>query len=156
MARGTGNGSGRPARTELTAQQQAAAEHIVATGLGHLAAANHVGVTHQAVSQWRKLPLFDAYVKQLQEAKGEDCWDRLRAASTDAVETLVAVMRDTTERGSVRMAAANSVLDRLGFVAVEKSEVLVDVAQPFGSREEMLAALRGLPKDMLVELGLEQ
>ena len=48
---------------------------------------------------------------------------------------------------SLRMMAANSILDRSGYRAREKVEVAV--VQPYQTREELVQALSALPVDLL-------
>ena len=74
--------------------------------------------------------------------------DTLRAGAQAAATTLLALQADTAIKESVRLMAANSVLDRTGYKQTEKIQVQ---AQPFATREEMVAALRAIPADVLAE-----
>lgn len=140
--------AGRLKRTRLTKSQLLAIDEMVKNGSGLDRTARAAGVTKQAVKFWLAEPMFQEAVTEAQKEMEDETWARLRAATIGAAETLVAVSNDTKEKGSVRMMAANSILDRTGHKAVEKVQVM---ATPFSTREEMVAALSAMPPDVLAE-----
>ena len=140
--------AGRIPRTRLTRAQTLAVEEMVKNGSGLDRTARAAGVPKATVKLWLSSPLFQEAVTAAQKEMEDETWARLRAATIGAAETLVAISNNQAEKGSVRLMAANSILDRTGHKAVEQVQVQ---AQPFTTREEMVAALAAMPADVLAE-----
>jgi phage terminase small subunit len=74
------------------------------------------------MSAWDKYKLMRAVHGERVPTNEEwlvDHRNKLRAAAPDAIETLVAIMRDVGAAPGARVNAANSVLDRAGLLKLE-------------------------------------
>lgn len=110
--------------------------------------ARAAGVDKKTIKNWIATPMFAEAVAERQKEMEDEVWRRLRSATSAAADALISVATSATEKGSVRVMAANSILDRTGH---KQAEQVVVQAQPFQSREEMVAALSTLPADVLAE-----
>lgn len=97
--------SGKPAALVALAQGRPVTE-----------AAQAAGVTRRTVERWRTDPTFEDQVTRLRADMLSDAAGRLSAASTAAVDALVALLDD--ESGHVRARAATSLLQAVLAVRV--------------------------------------
>ena len=125
-----------------------AIEEMVKNGSGLDRTARAAGVTKATIKNWIATPLFSEALAERQREMEDTVWRRLRSATEAAADALISVATSTTEKGSVRVMAANSILDRTGH---KQADEVVVQAQPYQSREEMVAALAALPADVLAE-----
>lgn len=93
-------------------QKQEAAIAALLTCSGYTAAAKKAGVSAMSIKRWMKVDSFrDAYMAARKELVDETVL-RLQQASTLAIKTLEAVMRNSKSKDSARVAAAKTVLDQ--------------------------------------------
>src|ERR1017187_10374615 len=90
-------------------------------------AAKSIGVGTQTMLRWLKIPEFDAAYRQARRAAFSQSTARLQQATSAAVSTLLKVMVDPSSPPSVRVRAADSVLDHAK-QAIEIEDVEVRVA----------------------------
>jgi transposase-like protein len=90
-------------------------------------AAKTAGIGTQTLLRWLKLPEFDAAYRQARRAAFSQSTARLQQATSAAVSTLLKIMVDTNTPPSVRVRAADSVLDHAK-QAIEIEDVEVRVA----------------------------
>lgn len=121
---------------------------MVRNGSGYDKTARAAGVNKATIKNWIATPLFAEALTERQKEMEDTVWRRLRSATEAAADALIEVATSSTEKGSVRVMAANSILDRTGH---KQAEEVVVQAQPYQSREEMVAALATLPADVLAE-----
>lgn len=138
----------RPSRPRLTQAQLLAVEEMVKNGSGLDKTARAAGVSKNTIKNWIVTPMFSAAVNERQKEMEDTVWRRLRSATEAAADALISVTESTTEKGSVRVMAANSILDRTSFKQAEKVELTTN---PYETREELVAALASIPADVLAE-----
>jgi transposase-like protein len=90
-------------------------------------AAKSIGVTQQTLLRWMQVPEFDAAYRKARRAAFSQSTARLQQATSAAVSTLLKIMVDTNAPPSVRVRAADSVLDHAK-QAIEIEDVEVRVA----------------------------
>jgi hypothetical protein len=90
-------------------------------------AAKATGVGTQTLMRWMKLPEFDSAYREARRDAFRQSVARLQQASTAAVSTLLKIMVDPAAPHSVRVRAADSVLDHAK-QAIEIEDVEVRVA----------------------------
>jgi transposase-like protein len=90
-------------------------------------AAKAIGIGPQTLLRWLKVPEFDAAYRQARRAAFSQSTARLQQATSAAVSTLLKVMVDPSSPPSVRVRAADSVLDHAK-QAIEIEDVEVRVA----------------------------
>jgi transposase-like protein len=90
-------------------------------------AAKSIGIGTQTMLRWLKVPEFDAAYRQARRAAFSQSTARLQQATSAAVSTLLKIMVDTNAPPSVRVRAADSVLDHAK-QAIEIEDVEVRVA----------------------------
>jgi hypothetical protein len=90
-------------------------------------AAKSIGIGAQTLLRWLKVPEFDAAYRQARRAAFSQSTARLQQATSAAVSTLLKIMVDTNTPPSVRVRAADSVLDHAS-QAIEIEDVEVRVA----------------------------
>jgi hypothetical protein len=90
-------------------------------------AAKSIGVTQQMLLRWMQIPEFDAAYRKARRAAFSQSTARLQQATSAAVSTLLKMMVDTNAPPSVRVRAADSVLDHAK-QAIEIEDVEVRVA----------------------------
>ena len=90
-------------------------------------AAKSIGVTQQTLLRWMQIPEFDAAYRKARRAAFSQSTARLQQATSAAVSTLLKVMDDPSSPPSVRVRAADSVLDHAK-QAIEIEDVEVRVA----------------------------
>jgi len=90
-------------------------------------AAKAVGITASTLIRWMQIPEFAAAYREARRAAFGQAIARLQQASTAAVSTLLKIMVDTNAPASVRVRAADSVLDH-SRQAIEIEDVEVRVA----------------------------
>jgi len=90
-------------------------------------AAKVVGITASTLVRWMQIPEFAAAYREARRAAFGQSIARLQQASTAAVSTLLKIMVDTNAPASVRVRAADSVLDH-SRQAIEIEDVEVRVA----------------------------
>jgi hypothetical protein len=74
-------------------------------------AAKTAGIGVQTLMRWMKLPQFDDAYREARRATFGQSIARLQQASSAAVSTLLKIMVDSNSPASVRVRAADSVLD---------------------------------------------
>lgn len=114
-------------------QHQAALAVAVGTPVAEVA--EEIGFSRQAVYVWHGKPEFQAAVEQYRAVLVSAALGELVSATKAAVATLVELMSDRSQPGSVRLAAAREVLSRGGVQAAP--------AEP-GSPRDARALLRQL------------
>jgi transposase-like protein len=105
-------------------------EEAIAALLTHRSieeAAKAIGIGTQTLLRWLKVPEFDAAYRQARRAAFSQSTARLQQATSAAVSTLLKIMVDTGAPPSVRVRAADSVLDHAK-QAIEIEDVEVRVA----------------------------
>jgi transposase-like protein len=90
-------------------------------------AAKSIGVTQQTLLRWMQVPEFDAAYRKARRAAFSQSTARLQQATSAAVSTLLKIMVDTNAPPSVRVRAADSVLDHAK-QAIEIEDVELRVA----------------------------
>ena len=90
-------------------------------------AAKTAGIGTQTLLRWLKIPEFDAAYRQARRAAFSQSTARLQQATGAAVSTLLKIMVDQNSPPSVRVRAADSVLDHAQ-QAIEIEDVEVRVA----------------------------
>jgi uncharacterized protein (UPF0147 family) len=90
-------------------------------------AAKSIGVTQQTLLRWMQVPEFDAAYRKARRAAFSQSTARLQQATSAAVSTLLKIIVDTNAPRSVRVRAADSVLDHAK-QAIEIEDVEVRVA----------------------------
>jgi hypothetical protein len=90
-------------------------------------AAKSIGIGVQTMLRWLKIPEFDAAYRQARRAAFSQSTARLQQATGAAVSTLLKIMVDQNSPPSVRVRAADSVLDHAK-QAIEIEDVEVRVA----------------------------
>jgi hypothetical protein len=90
-------------------------------------AAKAVGITASTLIRWMQIPEFAAAYREARRAAFGQSIARLQQASTAAVSTLLKIMVDPNAPASVRVRAADSVLDH-SRQAIEIEDVEVRVA----------------------------
>jgi len=90
-------------------------------------AARSVGIGKQTLLRWMKIPEFQADQQEARRAIVSQTNGRLQQASGVAASTLLKIMVDPIESASVRVRAADSVLDRAN-QAIESEDVQVRLA----------------------------
>jgi hypothetical protein len=90
-------------------------------------AAKSIGVTQQMLLRWMQIPEFDAAYRKARRAAFSQSTARLQQATSAAVSTLLKMMVDTNAPPSVRVRAADSVLDHAK-QAIEIEDVELRVA----------------------------
>lgn len=148
MAEGAGNGAGRPVRQALTKNQLEAIRLIVEEGKSAAYCQKTLPVTAKTWQAWRAGPLFLPALAAARKEYEEGVWSKLQAAANNAAQTVIDIAANEKEKGSVRLMAANAILDRSGF---KKAEAAQPTVQPYQSREELLTALTTLPPELLDE-----
>jgi hypothetical protein len=101
----------------LSPKQEKAAL-LIASGLEKRAAAAEVGVTPQTISEWLKLPGFEACINQERMAALEATRDKMRALGPEAVKAIAEILGDEGKPAS-RLKAAEVVLKHIGFTDVQ-------------------------------------
>src|ERR1035438_738815 len=105
-------------------------EEAIAALLTHRSieeAAKAIGIGTQTLLRWLKVPEFDAAYRQARRAAFSQSTARRQQATSAAVSTLLKIMVDTGAPPSVRVRAADSVLDHAK-QAIEIEDVEVRVA----------------------------
>lgn len=138
---------GRPPRTRLTAKQLKVIEAIVQTGITRAEASRQFKIPYDTLKLWETDSLYAATLQEARDGFEEGVRARLSKAASLAADALIEVVSSTTEKGSVRVQAAQVILDRTGFKLPQSMGGTI----PYSSREEMVAALRLLPEDVLAE-----
>jgi hypothetical protein len=90
-------------------------------------AAKSVGIAPKTLVRWMQIPDFQAAYREARRAAFGQSIARLQQASTAAVSTLLKIMVDPSAPASVRVRAADSVLDH-SKQAIEIEDVEVRVA----------------------------
>ena len=90
-------------------------------------AARAVGITANTLLRWQKEPEFQTAYREARRAAFSQATGRLQQATSAAVSTLLKIMVDTNAPPSVRVRAADSVLDHAK-QAIEIEDVEVRVA----------------------------
>jgi hypothetical protein len=90
-------------------------------------AAKSIGISPKTLLRWLKIPEFDAAYRQARRAAFSQSTARLQQATGAAVSTLLKIMVDQNSPPSVRVRAADSVLDHAS-KAIEIEDVEVRVA----------------------------
>jgi AcrR family transcriptional regulator len=76
--------------------------------------ATEVGVSRATVWRWTREPDFAARLTAARDERAKAAFDRLDQAVLDALEVIVALVRDPEAPPTVRLKAAESVLSRAG------------------------------------------
>lgn len=98
-------------------------------------AARVAGISEPTLLRWLKDKEFDAEYRAARRLSVNMAVVRLQQVSSSAVDTLLSIMKDEGERGSVRVSAARSVLE-MAFKGME----LEDMEQRIEALEEAIAA----------------
>lgn len=104
--------------------------------------------SHTWYEGWRKDGKFMPAIEEARRIQTEATWAVIRSGAARAANVLIEIMDDPMGKSSVRVQAAQTVLDRGGF---SKAEPISTDIQPYSTREELLAALRDIPADVLKE-----
>lgn len=138
-----------PARTQLTTLQTACIKHTVEDGWSGSKCRSTYSIPASTwFNQWLKSPV---YVSALEDAKNvhrEGVWNSIRAAGQRAADVVEEIMSDPMGKPSVRLQAAQTLLDRAGY---SKADPGATAATPYQTREELVAALAAIPADVLVD-----
>ena len=126
----------------------AAIEDIVAEGKSYSQIQRERGISRSTWADWRADGKFLPALEEARKDHQEGVWNRIRGAAEAAARVLVEIATNEDEKGSVRLMAASSILDRAGFKTPEPTPAGV---QPYSTREELLQALRAMPADVLQE-----
>ncbi|HKE26146.1 MAG TPA: helix-turn-helix domain-containing protein [Bryobacteraceae bacterium] len=102
-------------------------------------AAKATGIGTQTLMRWMKLPEFDSAYREARRDAFRQSVARLQQASTAAVSTLLKIMVDPNAPASVRVRAADSVLDH-SRQAIEIEDVEVRVAALEQAAEQQKSA----------------
>ncbi len=128
--------------------RQLRAVYLTAQGETGIAIAEEIGITPQTVSEWRRLPAFQAACNRLRQDTVVSVRDGLREAGMTAVEALAEVMKEGP--ASARVAAASKVLDLLNVANIQTGgmDIGLEDAAKIEEREieqNLHPLLRGLP-----------
>ncbi len=128
--------------------RQLQAVYLTVQGCAGIAIAEEIDVTPQTISEWRRLPDFQAACNRLRRDTFTSVRDSLRDAGIVATETLVGVMNDGP--ASARVAAASKVLDLLNVADLQTGgmDIGLEDAAKIEEREReqnLHPLLRGLP-----------
>ena len=104
-------------------------------------AAKAVGITASTLIRWMQIPEFAAAYREARRAAFGQSIARLQQASTAAVSTLLKIMVDPNAPASVRVRAADSVLDH-SRQAIEIEDVEGRVAALERAAEQQQSAAR--------------
>jgi hypothetical protein len=138
----------RHPETEPTATMLEAIRLIVEEGMRINKVCEAVGISYHCYNDWTHGTVYPPALKAAKEAHQEAIWNRLRAAGQMAAETLIEVCTNPDEKGSVRIMAANSILEKGGYI---KADQTAAAAQPYQTRDELVQALSAIPADVLAE-----
>lgn len=133
-------------RTSLTTTQIACVRHLVEDGWTAVKCRATYNIPTSTWYNWRADGKFVPAIDEAKSLQREGIWSAIAAAATEAVGVLRTTMLDPAEKGSVRIQAAQDLLNRAGY---GKSEPPPPAAQPYATREEMIAALAAIPQDVL-------
>jgi hypothetical protein len=115
-------------------------EGAIAALLSHRSveeAAKATGIGTQTLLRWMKIPEFDAAYREARRDTFRQSLARLQQASTAAVSTLLKIMVDPAAPHSVRLRAADSVLDHAKHaIEIEDVEVRVAALEQAGKLEK--------------------
>lgn len=103
---------------KLTPKQIEAAHSLVA-GRSGKETAKSVGVQPETISRWKNEPQFIAYMNLLKQEGLDGMVDQMRRLGTDALSTLLDVMRNS-KSDRARMKAVEIVLYHLGWTDIQK------------------------------------
>ncbi len=128
--------------------RQLQAVYLTVQGWPGVAIAEEIGVTPQTISEWRRLPAFQAACNRFRQDTFTSVRDGLREAGMTAVEALTEVMKDGP--ASARVAAASRVLDLLNVADLQTGgmDIGLEDAAKIEEREReqnLHPLLRGLP-----------
>lgn len=136
-------------RTTLTKGQISVIEAMVVQGMTMADAGRTHNIAVSTIRNWKHTPLWAEAYKAAQVEYEDNVWRRIRAAASDAAQTLIDVAQNVGEKGAVRIMAAGQILDRAGYKTLDKSVEMNPAT--YTTREELVAALAAIPKDVLVE-----
>lgn len=92
-------------------QQRAIAAMLTARTIGEVAAA--AGVSERTINRWQQDPLFRTELTQAEGAAIDGAVRKLIVLQTHAIATVASVMADETQLASVRLRAAQTVLENV-------------------------------------------
>lgn len=98
---------------------QARAAELLALGKRKPQVATELGVSLGVLYKWEKDPEFQAYLKSLRSEVQEQVQDILTSEAVASANTIIA-LRDGAQSEKIKFNAAQDILDRAGFRAVER------------------------------------
>lgn len=102
--------------------RQLRAATAIASGMTRAEAAEHCGMNVTTVYRWLKKPEFVALIEELQGLQIDKARSSLEAAAAIAANTVVELSSNASISPAVRLKAALAILDRIGLVAVSKTQ----------------------------------
>lgn len=111
-----------------------------------------IGVTRGTIGEWLKEPKVQAKIEKLMEALPAAARGLLQGFTIEAVHTMVAVMRESSDDKMV-MEAAKEILDRGGLPKASRQEIDSSSTKntKFSVDDDQLTALRELPPHLQEE-----
>lgn len=108
--------------TKLTTEQTKAIEMLVYDGFGKKSVANILGITVPVINKWFK----DKYFIEVYENEKKLAYDEHHARIRGLVGKAIECLETNMDCGlpQVEIAAAKEVLNRAGFAAIEKLEII--------------------------------
>lgn len=134
-------------REALTQSQLDVIRLLVTTGCSMDNAGKQVGRTRFVIQKWMKDERFKAGLAEARAEQKALVWARIEASAQLAADTIVAIAADPKEKGSVRLMASQTILDRGGF---KTPEAVVDPGV-YSTRDDLVNALALVPPDVLAD-----
>lgn len=104
--------------------EQAQAIVLLSEGLGVTTVAERVGVDRRTIWRWRQAPHFLAELQRRREDLLDHGARTLASVVPDATAALAAIVRDPSADATVRLRAAEAILDRVGLGPTQRVEVV--------------------------------
>lgn len=127
-----------PLRSKVPEETRDKAAFHLALGKTKQEVAALVGVHRNTITLWTSQHDFQVKVTALQEEAHEAAKNGLLGAVSDAVQALVAVLKNDGARDADRIKAACEVLDRVGFVPKQR----IELSTPAVEDEDLAAWLQ--------------
>lgn len=109
----------------LTTKQTSAAQ-MLAEGTTAMAAAERVGVSRETLQRWKKLPDFQATIREMEDTAYDESLRMLKRTARGAISCLLRNMNDA--KPYTQVAAASKLLD-LGIEVHKVAELEREVAE---------------------------
>lgn len=115
--------SSEPTNWRWSPKRRKGAELIADGQLNYEQIARECGVSSRTVREWRKVPAFDDYVRELEEAVRSEAKRYLSRHALNAARRLVELSVAARPTDKVRLQATVEVLDRSGVIAAKALEI---------------------------------